>query len=212
MSHPTDRLDRALSTRTTLLTTYNMALDCVRRGIPGDFVECGVFAGAQCAAMALAILHGYGAQPTLGAHIDRRVHLFDSFEGIPAGGEYDLDWKAGGLKPGESACALDRVKLNMQEWGIPEELLVYHPGWFSEAIPNALGSNLIDGFGNRGIAMLRLDGDLYESTKPCLELLYPLLSPGGWLIVDDFGLDGCRKAVLEYFAPSAPWPLYCQKP
>lgn len=206
MSHPTDRIDRALSTRRTLQTSYDMALDCIRRGIPGDFVECGVFAGAQCAAMAQAIVDSTPNDRWQ----DRRVHLFDSFLGIPAAGEYDNDYRNGGHPPGQSACSFQDVKAHMREWNIPGELLEYHVGWFHESIPKALGCLY-----GRGIAILRLDADLYESTKVCLALLYPLLCHGGWLIIDDFGLDGCRKAVLDYLAPITfplqSEPLYYQK-
>ncbi len=59
------------------------------------------------------------------------------------------------------------------------------------------------------IAVLRLDGDLYDSTKVCLEQLEPLVSRGGWVIVDDFNLSGCRKAVLEHVVPA---PVYWRKP
>jgi len=80
----------------------------------------------------------------------------------------------------------------MREWCIDPEILVYHPGWFADTIPTAeIGE----------IALLRLDGDLYESTRICVEHLYPKLSVGGWVIVDDWNLDGARKAVQELLEP-----------
>jgi len=169
----------ALSSHATLQASYDLARLAIERGIPGDFVECGVFAGAQVAAMAKAI-------PSV--NIGRRIHLFDSFQGIPQAGEHDLEYLEAGHKAGLSTCSLDQVRDYMTSWKVPPELLIYHPGWFNDTVPAA---NI------EKIALLRLDGDLYESTKVCMEHLYPRLSPGGWLIVDDYHLAGCRKAVDE---------------
>lgn len=179
---------RALSSSETLRASYDIARLAIQNRVSGDFVECGVFAGAQCAAMALACLEA-------GQH--RRIHLFDSFAGIPAGGEYDLEWSH---PAGTSACSLDGVKAHMREWCIPESMLVYHEGLFADTLPKAD----ID-----EIAILRLDGDLYESTKQCLEYLYPKVVRGGWVICDDFGLSGARKAVLDHIGGGFP-PVYWQ--
>ena len=77
---------------------------------------------------------------------------------------------------------------------------MYHPGWFHETVASMMQTP---------IAVLRLDGDLYESTKVCLEHLLPLVSPGGWVIIDDFDLSGARKAVLE-IAGGRMGPTYWQ--
>ncbi len=204
----------ALSRKETLLATYDLARSVIHHRVPGDLVECGVFGGAQCAVMARAIMQadvGY-AQPGSAAapYSGRRVHLFDSFQGVPAAGPHDRDFAAGGHVDGVSVCSLDAVKAHMEEWGIPDELLVYHPGWFASTVPLACHRYAMPSPQNRAIALLRLDGDLYESTRVCMDHLYPLLSPGGWLIVDDYGLDGARKAVSEYFAGNYP-PAYFQR-
>ncbi len=186
---------RALSTRPTLDASYRLSLDALCREVRGDLVECGVFAGVQSAAMALAV-----AQSGLR---DRRVHLFDSFEGIPESGPRDdatiTDLVGVGRSrnktTGVSACPLDAVKGHMAEWEIDPSLLVYHPGWFSETLPAAVRSNAFPD----GIAVLRLDGDLYESTRVCLRALVPLVSPGGVVIIDDYALTGCRRACHEYW-------------
>jgi O-methyltransferase len=81
----------------------------------------------------------------------------------------------------------------MEEWSIDPGQLVYHKGWFQNTLPTD-APQLFD----RGIALLRLDGDLYESTKVCLRYLHPLVAEGGYVIVDDYALTGCRKAVTEY--------------
>lgn len=198
---------RALSSRQTLRATYDLARNVIERGIPGDFVECGVFSGAQCAAMARAIMDAYciGNGRALASATPRRVHLFDSFEGIPAPTEHDVEWIAARHPVGTSACALEIVKGYMEQWKIPQELLVYHPGPFDQMIPDARRNNIGQ------IALLRLDGDLYESTKVCADYLYLLVSPGGWIVLDDFNLSGARKAFLESVGGEGPGPAYFQR-
>lgn len=160
----------------------------ISEGVPGDFVECGVFAGSQVAAMAKALVDT-GAT-------DKRIHLFDSFEGIPAGGPRDREW----IHPaGTSAASIEQVRSNMNEWAVPAELLVYHPGMFAQTVPVS---------GISQIALLRLDGDLYESTKVCIENLYPLVVRDGWIIADDYGLSGCRDAVEPFLEEC---PVYWRK-
>lgn len=187
----------ALSTRETVQASYDIARLAIERGVPGDFVECGVFGGAQCAAMARAIMDAPECHPI--GRMNRRVHLFDSFAGIPAPGPHDEGWSH---PVGTSACNREEVERHMREWGIPDALLVWHPGWFAETVPylkfagRAAGS-IEQRDAPTAIAVLRLDGDLYSSTKVCLDNLYPLVSPGGWCIIDDFDLPGARKAALE---------------
>jgi len=192
----------------TFEATYDIARAVLARGVPGDFVECGVYAGAQCAIMARAIMDHIATVNDYAMAEMPRVHLFDSFEGIPAAGEHDHELQ--GVPAGESACSLVDVKANMKRWGIPDELLIYHPGMFKTSIRDAaLGSVECQAMYIRAIALLRLDGDLYESTKPVMEHLYPLVSPGGWVIVDDWNLSGCRKAVMETVVPA---PVYWRIP
>ena len=189
----------------TLRATYDIAAALIANGVPGDFVECGVYAGGQCAAMALAIINNdknAGKHQPFEYSSDRRVHLFDSFQGMPRCGPEDSEFIAAGKQPGESACSLEGVQANMRMWGIPDELLMWHPGWFAETAPH------FGKYHDAPIALLRLDGDLYESTKVCLEHLYPRLVRGGACIVDDYPLTGCRKALHEvvgYPQPVAWW-------
>lgn len=193
----------ALSSKETLLATYDLARNVIERGIPGDFVECGVFGGAQCAVMARVLMDSSPLGDGRFRLDRRRVHLFDSFEGVPAPGPHDQEWIKAGHPEGQSVCTLESVKAHMQEWGIPDELLVYQPGWFSETM---LWNTLCTPAGEtvQQIALLRLDGDLYESTRVCMKHLYRLVSPGGWVIVDDFGLSGARKAFLETVGETGP--------
>jgi len=187
----------ALSSKETVRASYEIARAAIAAGIPGDFVECGVFAGSNAAAMARAILD---IRRERSAPVDgRRVHLFDSFAGVPSGGPHDEGW----MHPkGVSACSRLMVEQYMRNWNIPAELLVYHEGLFAETVASMMQTP---------IAVLRLDGDLYESTRICLEHLYPLVSVGGWIIVDDWNLPGCRKAVDEYFGGAPPAPIYFHK-
>lgn len=194
----------ALSSKESLKATFDLADNAIVRGIPGDFVECGVFGGSQCAVMARALMDSHGHIVNGRDYGGRRVHLFDSFAGVPAPTPEDVEWIDAGHKTGQSVCTLEGVKAHMAEWGIPDELLVYHVGLFSETVRYAPAN--MNEFADapdyneriENIAVLRLDGDLYQSTRVCLEHLYPLVSPGGWIIVDDFNLSGARKAFLDY--------------
>lgn len=188
----------SLGWKTSQEFTYDCAILALHHGIPGDLVECGVYAGAQSALMARAIMDFEDKNHVVDT---KRVHLFDSFTGIPAPGQHDIDLAAN--KGGESACSLEDVQKNMKEWGIPDELMMYHSGLFSVTVP------LVASLGHISkIAVLRLDGDLYESTRDCLPLL-DLVSPGGYVIVDDYQLDGCRKAMHEKVMPA---PIYFRVP
>lgn len=190
----------------SLEATYDIARACLEREVLGDFVECGVFAGAHCAVMAKAIMeYAVMKSAPLPQYNLPRVHLFDSFQGLPAADERDQEiWAHHGAKTGEAACSLGHVEANMQRWGIPRDLLVYHKGWFHETVPYAVEQKWL-----QKIALLRLDGDLYSSTKPCMDHLYPLVQRGGWVIVDDWNLTGCRQAVNEVVVPA---PIYWRVP
>lgn len=197
----------AYSTRETIYNTFVLATECINNNIEGDFVECGVAAGAQIAAMA------YAAQ-TL-KELNKKIHLFDSFEGIPLAGPNDDEQPGVGKiehsttvnnlndllissnsvypKLGRaSAFSVEQVENHMKNWKINRAQLIYHKGWFQYTLPKN-ADNI------KKISLLRLDGDLYESTKICLEFLYPKINKGGYIIIDDYGtLSGCRKAVTEY--------------
>jgi O-methyltransferase len=163
--------------------------------IPGCFVECGVWKGGSSALMALAIKD---------AGQERHLHLFDSFEGLPEPTEKDGEEAAaysGTRNQGKLVtidlcrAGVDEVRhLILDKINVPEPFVHFHPGWFQNTVP-------MDAKRLGPIALLRLDGDWYDSTKICLEHLYPLLSPGGIIIMDDyFAWEGCRKATDEYRA------------
>ena len=187
----------ALSSRETVQASYEIAAAAIRAGVPGDIVECGVNNGSQCAAMARAILDSSNGGLEK-YHWSRRVHMFDTFAGVPAAGPNDPEFQQ--HSAGVSACSVDAVIDHWIEWSLPIELLHIERGLFRDTIPAAKFPS--------GIAVLRLDGDLYESTKDCLPLI-DLVNPGGWIIVDDYHLSGARQAITEKLG--YPSPVYFQK-
>jgi O-methyltransferase len=181
-----------------LLSLFDITRFISKAGVKGAFVETGVCKGGSAAIMAMALMH-YNAG-------DRQLHFFDSFEGLPnpSPKEYQnwmfLDWgvtkdKADGALVGSSLLKATKEDVEEAVFKIakyPKELVKFHVGWFQNTVP--LAANEIG-----PIALLRLDGDLYESTLVCLQHLYPLVVEGGFVIIDDYGLSGCRMAIEEYF-------------
>jgi O-methyltransferase len=161
-------------------------LDRVREdGVPGDLAETGVWRGG-----ATVFMRGY-----LAAHEmeDRLVWAADSFEGLPkstAAPDRGLDFSAA-AEP-VLAVPLEEVQALFARYGLLDERVRFLKGWFRDTLPAAPIARL---------ALLRLDGDLYESTRDALQALYAKLSPGGFLLVDDYGdFPPCRKAVDEFRA------------
>jgi O-methyltransferase len=166
-------------------------------GIAGCLVECGTWRGGAMGMMALA--HLASGSPS------RPLHLFDSFEGLPEpdaakDGEMAAEY-AGGRTSGALASigqcvgALeDNRRLLGEIIGYPQALTHYHVGWFQDTVAPAAREV-------GPIALLRLDGDWYESTKICLEALIPIVSSGGIVVIDDYGKwPGCRQAVDEFMS------------
>ncbi len=174
---------------------WNLCQQVLQAGTPGCFVECGVWKGGSAAIMALATRHA-------GEH--RALHLFDSFEGLP---EPDVNdgLMAASYSKGRSGGALTSIheceaglsevrKFLLGELRVPDSQVSFHAGWFQDTVPKAAPAL-------QPIAVLRLDGDWYDSTRVCLEHLYPLVSPGGPVFLDDyFCWEGCQKATDEYRA------------
>ncbi len=172
---------------------WDQSCQVLRKNIPGCFVECGVWRGGSSAIMGLASRH-------LGQKRD--LHLFDSFEGLPeptkidgeAAKSYSSGRAAGELKSVDQCKAgLSEVQtFLLEQLKLDQSKIHFHVGWFQNTVPadaSSLGP----------IALLRLDGDWYESTRICLDHLYPLLSAGGIIILDDyFAWEGCKKATDEF--------------
>jgi O-methyltransferase len=158
--------------------------DILGRNIPGDLIETGVWRGGAIIFMR-AILKAYDVT-------DRCVWGADSFKGLPKPDptRYPADEGDVTYSFSELAVSLDEVRANFEKYGLLDEQVRFLPGWFRDTLPKAPIERL---------SLIRLDGDMYESTYIALESLYPKLSPGGYLIVDDYGAcAGCRKAVDDF--------------
>lgn len=155
-------------------------------GIPGDFIETGVWRGGACILMR-AVLEAHGVR-------DRCVWVADSFAGLPPADpqRFPAETVQGWEHFRELAVDLETVRANFRLYGLLDGQVRFLPGWFKDTLPSAPIERL---------AIARLDGDMYESTWQALEALYPRLVPGGFLIVDDYGsLEPCRAAVTDYRA------------
>lgn len=153
-------------------------------GVPGDLAETGVWRGGTIIFMrALLAVHGT---------TDRLVWAADSFEGMPKpvspSDGYDLH------SLDYLRVSLEEVKDNIARFGLLDGQVRFLPGWFAETLPQAPIERL---------ALLRVDGDLYSSTMDALRGLYHKVSPGGYVIVDDFhSWEACRRAVTDFCAAS----------
>lgn len=154
--------------------------------VPGDFIETGVWRGGVCI-FARAVLAAHGVT-------DRLVWVADSFQGIPDPGEHGhaLDQQMALHQANDVlGVSLDEVKANFARYGLLDDQVRFLPGWFKDSLPGApIGA----------LSVIRLDGDLYESTMDALKNLYHRLSPGGFVIVDDYCIPACREAVEEFRA------------
>jgi O-methyltransferase len=155
----------------------------LRDQIPGDFIETGVMRGGTVILMR-AILKVNGIS-------NRIVWAADSFEGLPAPNPDKYPDDAGAawhMRPLTDVSA-DAVRRNFDRYGLLDGQVKLLPGWFRDTLATAPITRL---------AILRLDGDLYESTMDAIEPLYPRLSTGGFVIVDDYNLPACKKAIDVY--------------
>jgi len=163
-------------------------------GIPGAAVECGVWRGGSMMAVALTLLR-------LGV-TNRDLYLFDTFEGMTEPGDEDVKHsgeRAADLLAGASreshdraVASIERVREAVLSVGYPEARIHFVQGPVEETLPAKAPAE---------IALLRLDTDWYSSTKHELLHLYPRLTRGGVLVVDDYGYwQGARQAVDEYMA------------
>ncbi|KAB2594320.1 TylF/MycF/NovP-related O-methyltransferase [Streptomyces arboris] len=156
----------------------------IRDKVPGDLIETGVWRGGVCILMR-AVLEAYGVR-------DRRVWVADSFEGVPvvhsASHPLDRDMALHRIN-GVLKISQEEVRENFSRYGLLDGQVEFLAGWFNETLPGAPVDSL---------AVMRLDGDLYESTMDALTHLYPKLSVGGFVIIDDYNIEPCRQAVWDY--------------
>lgn len=162
-----------------LCALYRLSREIDRLSVPGDVVECGVYNGGSAALMASNCTR---------SPLDRKIWLFDSFQGLPQPTEKD------GQKA--QACCwwchgdLSKVEEVFEKLSIPETRTRIVKGWFHDTFPSV---DIQD------IALLHIDADWYESVKLCFERFYDSVRPGGFIVIDDYGhWEGARRATNEF--------------
>lgn len=167
------------------LTNIQQAAEYViTNNVPGDFIETGVWRGGSCIFMR-AILKSYGV-------FDRTIWVADSFEGLPPPDleKYAEDSGSTLHEYPQLAISMDEVKSNFAKYDLLDSQVQFLRGFFRDTLPTAPIEKL---------AILRLDGDMYESTMDGLYNLYDKLSIGGFVIVDDYcKVYGCNKAINDF--------------
>lgn len=156
---------------------------CLQHNIEGDLIETGVWKGGATIYLA-GILRAYGAR-------NRKVYVADSFEGLPPPDpeKYPLDKGDTHYTREDLAVSVEEVKANFQRFDLLADNVVFVKGFFEESLKAA---------GIDRLSVLRLDGDMYGSTRTVLEQLYHKLEVGGYLILDDWLLKGAREALLDF--------------
>lgn len=178
-----DKSDRLTMLEPRILDNVEYCINhCDVNKIEGDFVETGVWKGGS-------VILAYNLYKQ--SDQKRKVYVYDSFEGLPKPNaeKYPIDsgdihWSLKDL-----AVSIEEVKENFKIFGDIDESVVFVKGWFRDTMP----VNNIE-----KISILRLDGDMYESTIDVLDYLYPKLSIGGFCIIDDFAHKGAYEAVMDY--------------
>lgn len=167
----------------------------IRDGIPGDLLEAGVWRGGACIFMR-AILKAYG-------NTTRTVWVVDSFVGLPTPNPAAYQPNAGDLHHTYIdflAVSRQEVEENFRRYDLLDEQVCFFEGWFKDTLPKAPIDRL---------SVLRLDGDMYESTIQTLEALYDKLSSGGGIIIDDYHLEPCKKAITYQCCPKKACAVRC---
>ena len=156
--------------------------DVVAKGVPGDLVETGVWRGGTVIFMR-AVLKALNVT-------DRTVWACDSFEGLPKPPAADDGQDVSDVD--FLKVSLEQVQHNFRRFDLLDGQVKFLKGWFSQTLPTApIGP----------IAVLRLDGDMYESTMDALNALYARVSDGGYVIVDDyFSWPACKRAVGDFLS------------
>ncbi|OUB07936.1 macrocin O-methyltransferase [Bacillus thuringiensis serovar yunnanensis] len=169
--------------RVRLDQLHNAMETVIKENIPGDFIETGVWRGGSCIFMR-GFLKTYNIQ-------NRTVWVADSFQGLPVPNteKYPQDARDTLSTFDCLSVSLEEVQQNFKKYDLLDDQVQFLKGWFKDTLPTAP---------IKEIAIARLDGDLYESTMDSLTNLYHKISPGGFIIIDDFALYTCRSAVLDF--------------
>ena len=169
------------------LRNFRDVIEAVIEGnIPGDIIETGVWRGGACI-FARAVLRAYEVS-------DRRIILADSFEGLPppSADQYPADAGSTFHSYADLAVSLEEVQGNFRKFELLDDQVVFLKGWFKDTMPHVPCERL---------AVIRLDGDMYESTIVVLDNLFDRLSAGGWVIVDDYEVvPACKAAITDFLA------------
>lgn len=174
-----------MTTPACITATVNAVRHVINNRIPGDLVECGVWLGGSSMAMALAALERES--------VLRRLWLFDTFAGMTRPAPIDGDEANQAYRDEWLKVDVETVKANMRQTRYPDTLIHYIEGPVESVLPNAIVSL-------SRVAVVRLDTDWYSSTLIELMAFWPILSPGGVLILDDYACwPGCKLAVDQYF-------------
>ncbi len=158
--------------------------DIIKNNVPGDLVETGVWRGGSVIFMR-ALLREYNIT-------DRVVWVADSFQGLPTPNpkKYPADTYTFRIMNEVIGISLETVKNNFAKYDLLDGQVKFLQGWFKDTLPTAPIEL---------IALLRLDGDFYESTMDTLTNLYPKLAVGGYIIIDDYeAMKACAQAVHDY--------------
>jgi hypothetical protein len=170
--------------RVRLRNLRELVATVIREEVKGDLIETGAWRGGACILMRAA-LEAFG-------DLGRRVFVADSFEGLPAPDAETYPSDRGDIHHTyeELSVSLDEVKANFAKYGLLDDRVVFLKGWFKDTLRAAPIERL---------AVLRLDGDMYESTMDALSALYDKVSTRGFVIVDDYGcIESCRRAVHDF--------------
>lgn len=172
--------------RLRLDNVHRCVEDVLTHNVPGDLIETGVWRGGTTILMR-AVLKARGV-------LDRTVWVADSFAGVPPpdADRYPADAGIDLYRAKQLAISLEEVQSNFEAYGLLDDQVRFLKGWFKDTLAPAPIDRL---------AVMRLDGDLYESTMDSLTALYSKLSPGGYVIIDDYGaIEACKQAVQDFRA------------
>jgi hypothetical protein len=168
------------------LANVRMLVERIIEGnVPGDLIETGVWRGGACIMMR-AVLNAYGVK-------DRRVWVADSFSGLPEpdSEKYPADTDAVFHSYPELSVSLEAVRHNIENYSLLDDQVCFIKGWFRDTLLSAPVERL---------AVLRLDGDLYESTIIALNAFYDKVSAGGYVIIDDYHVvPPCKAAIHDFW-------------
>lgn len=156
----------------------------LRENVPGDLIETGVWRGGATIFMR-GILKAWEIR-------DRTVYVADSFQGLPPPNPQRYPQDAGSQfhQVPYLAVSLEQVRANFERYGLLDEQVKFVPGLFAQTLPTLR---------DRRWSLVRIDGDMYESTMDALTNLHANLSPGGYAIIDEYHqLESCRRAVDDY--------------